>query len=127
MNHSLLVALGGALGSFARFQLSSYVLRATNDSPMWLGTFTVNVVGCFVVGLISGLAVKQEWFSAEVRLFLLTGLAGGFTTFSALSLESFKLLRGPTWPTALLYVGLSFVVGVALLAVGYSVVPARSG
>lgn len=127
MNHSLLVALGGALGSLARFQLSGFVLRSTNDSPFWLGTFTVNVVGCFVVGLISGLIVKQEWFSPDARLFLITGLAGGFTTFSALGVETFTLLRHSAWTTALLYVGLSIVIGFGLLAVGYALIPAKSG
>lgn len=126
MNHSLLVALGGALGSLTRYQLSSFVLRSSNDSPMWLGTFTVNVVGCFVVGLISGLVVKHEWLSPDARLFLLTGVAGGFTTFSAFGVETFTLLRHSAWTTALTYVGLSVAVGIGLLAVGYSLIPAKT-
>lgn len=126
MNHSLLVALGGAIGSLARYQLSGLVLRTTNSSPLWLGTFTVNVVGCFVVGLISGLIVKHEWFSPDVRMFLLTGMAGGFTTFSAFGVETFNMLHRSHWTMALTYVGLSITVGIGLLAAGYSLIPSKA-
>ena len=58
-----------------------------------IGTFIVNVLGCLFVGVLGGLVVKYEFLSADARLFLFTGTAGGFTTFSAFGLETFYLLR----------------------------------
>ncbi len=82
MKGILLVALGGAVGSVARFKLSGYVLHHTIDWRFPAGTFAVNVLGCLVAGILAGLAEKYEFFSADIRLLLFTGLLGGFTTFS---------------------------------------------
>jgi CrcB protein len=89
----LLVALGGALGSVARFKLSGYVLHHTIDWRFPAGTFAVNVLGCLVAGLLAGLAEKYAFLSTEARLLLFTGILGGFTTFSAFGLETMYLLR----------------------------------
>jgi CrcB protein len=93
MNALLLVALGGAVGSVTRFKLSGLVLHHTVDWKFPAGTFVVNVVGCLVAGVLAGLAEKHDFFSPEARLFLFTGLLGGFTTFSAFGLETMYLLR----------------------------------
>ena len=85
-----------------------------------LGTFIVNVLGCLFVGLLGGLVVKHDLLSAEVRLFLFTGIAGGFTTFSAFGLETFYLLRKGEIAIAAAYVILSVIVGVLVLWVGFS-------
>src|SRR5699024_418965 len=89
----ILVALGGGLGSVARYGISSIWLARAGDWRFPAGTFVVNVVGCLVIGVLGALAVKQHVFSPEVRLFLFTGLMGGFTTFSSFGLETFCLLR----------------------------------
>jgi CrcB protein len=88
----LLIAIGGALGSVARYLLSSFVLRASG-SLLGVGTFAVNVVGCVVFGVIAGLAERRFVFGADARAFLLIGLLGGFTTFSSFAFESVQLLR----------------------------------
>lgn len=93
MKALLLVALGGGLGSVARYTLGGWVLHHTIDWRFPLGTFVVNVLGCFVAGLLAALAERYEFFPPEARLFLFTGLLGGFTTFSAFSLETMFLLR----------------------------------
>lgn len=93
MKAVLLVALGGALGSVARFKLSGYVLHHTIDWRFPAGTFAVNVLGCLVAGLLAGLAEKYAFLSTEARLLLFTGILGGFTTFSAFGLETMYLLR----------------------------------
>lgn len=93
MKSVLFVALGGALGSVARFKLSGLVLHHTIEWKFPLGTFLINVLGCCVIGLLAGLSVKDDLFSPEARLFLFTGICGGFTTFSAFGLETFYLLR----------------------------------
>ena len=81
------------MGSVARYLLSGWVLhRAAGWQFPW-GTFMVNVLGCLAVGLLGGLVVKHDFFAPATRLFLFTGIAGGFTTFSAFGLETFYLLR----------------------------------
>ena len=93
MKAILLVAFGGALGSVARFKLSGYVLQHTIDWRFPAGTFTVNVVGCLIAGVLAGMAEKHDFFTADTRLLLFTGILGGFTTFSAFGLETLFLLK----------------------------------
>ena len=88
----LLIAIGGALGSVARYLLSTLVLRATG-TLFPLGTFVVNAIGCFAFGLIAGAADQRLALSPEARAFLLIGILGGFTTFSSYAYESFALVR----------------------------------
>lgn len=111
----LLVGLGGALGAIARYLLSGYVLHHSTDWKFPLPTFLVNVLGCLVAGLLAGFAVKQDWFSEQHRLFLFTGILGGFTTFSAFGVETVHLLRHGHVGITALYVGLSVVVGIGAL------------
>ncbi|HET7669795.1 MAG TPA: fluoride efflux transporter CrcB [Burkholderiales bacterium] len=122
----LLVALGGGLGSIARHLLSGWVLHRAVAQPFPAGTFLVNIIGCFAVGLLAGLAVKHEFFSASTRLFLFTGIAGGFTTFSAFGLETFHLLRKGDLGIAAGYVTLSVLVGLLVVWVGFVAIPQRS-
>ena len=97
----ILVALGGALGALARWKLGGIVLHHTANWRFPLGTFVVNVVGCLVAGVLAGLVIKRDLFSADARLFLFTGLLGGFTTFSAFGVETASLLRRKDYATAL--------------------------
>jgi CrcB protein len=126
MRALLLVAVGGAFGSAARFQISSWVLHHTVSWRFPIGTFAVNVVGCLLAGSLGGLMAKQSAFSMDVRLLLLTGVLGGFTTFSAFGLETFYLLKRGEIGIALSYVLLSIVAGLAGVWLGYSLVPARA-
>lgn len=89
----LLVALGGAFGSVARFKMSGWILHHTIDWRFPAGTFAVNVLGCLVAGILAGIASKHDMLSPETRLLLFTGLLGGFTTFSAFGLETMLLLK----------------------------------
>ena len=118
MQSLLLVAAGGALGSVARFLLSGLVLRQVPDWRFPLGTFTVNVVGCLVAGILAGLAERNSLFTPQVRLLLFTGVLGGFTTFSAFGVETMFLLRRGDFAIASANVVLSVVVGLAALALG---------
>jgi CrcB protein len=86
-------------------------------------TFTVNVLGCLIAGILFATAAKHEVFSPNLRLFLFTGLLGGFTTFSAFGLETVHLLkRGDVW-VAIAYVLLSVVVGISAIALAYRLMP----
>jgi CrcB protein len=114
----LLVALGGALGSVARFSLSGYILHHTINWKFPAGTFTVNVVGCLVAGLLAGLAEKHDLLSADARLFLFTGILGGFTTFSAFGMETMFLVRRGELLVAGANIVLSVVAGLIALWLG---------
>ena len=118
MNNILMVGLGGFVGSVARYKLGGWLLHLTTQGRFPYGTFAVNVLGCLVAGVLAGLVERHGLFSAEVRLFLFTGLLGGFTTFSAFGLETtFLLRRGEAWVAAG-YVGASVLLGIAACWLG---------
>lgn len=92
----LLLALAGALGTLARYGLTMFVHRFENLSFPW-GTLVVNVVGCFVAGLVWTLFESKWPVSAETRTVVLVGFMGAFTTFSAFILETGELVRSSEW------------------------------
>ena len=119
-----MVGLGGFAGAVARYVLGGWVLHQTLGAKFPWSTFAVNIVGCLIMGLLSGLAERLEWFTPQARLLLLTGLLGGFTTFSAFGLETVYLLRrGEIW-TALIYAAGSVMICVATVWVGLKAVEA---
>ncbi|HEY5758784.1 MAG TPA: fluoride efflux transporter CrcB [Steroidobacter sp.] len=121
MNQILLVALGGAIGSVARFKMSGWVLHQTPNWRFPAGTLAVNLIGCLIAGLLAGLAVKQDVFTPEARVFLFTGLLGGFTTFSAFGLETLLLLKRGETGVAVANVVVSVVVGLLVAWLGYEI------
>lgn len=124
MTQLLLVALGGALGAIARWKVGGLILQSTANWKFPLGTFLVNVIGCLVAGVLAGLVIKRDLFTADARLFLFTGLLGGFTTFSAFGVETVLLLRRGEIGVALAYAGLSVFAGIAGLWLGLAAVRA---
>ena len=126
MKALLLVALGGAVGSMARFKLSGWVLHHAIDWRFPLGTFTVNVAGCFLAGVLAALAEEHDLLSPDARVLLFTGLLGGFTTFSAFGLETMFLIKRGEWFVAGLNVVLSVAAGLVALWFGLSVVPPKT-
>ena len=124
MKAMLLVALGGALGSVARYQLSGLVMQHAAGWRFPAGTFAVNVLGCLAAGVLAGLAEKHAIFSSDARVFLFAGLLGGFTTFSAFGLETMQLLKRGDVAVALANVVLSVVAGLLELWLGLSAVRA---
>jgi CrcB protein len=111
MNIYLLVALGGAMGSVARHWLGNVVSEPVNQLFPW-GTFWVNVSGCLLIGFLATLTSpgSRHLASNEMRIFLLTGICGGYTTFSAFGLQTVNLMRGGDWTRAGVYVLGSVVV-----------------
>ena len=93
MKPMLIAGLGGFLGAVARYKLGGFVLHHSANSKFPLSTFAVNVLGCLAAGILAGMVIKHDSFSPNVRLFLFTGLLGGFTTFSAFGLDTFYLLQ----------------------------------
>jgi fluoride exporter len=114
----LLIGAGGFLGSIARYLLSKSVQQLFLSSFPF-GTFIVNSTGCFLIGIIFGLAEKGTWMIPEYRLFLTVGLCGGFTTFSTFAFEGFTLLRDGQFFYFVLYSALSVLAGLAFLYFGH--------
>ena len=106
----LLAGAGGFLGTVARF-LTSRFFTVYYPSTFPYGTFIVNIVGCFLIGLIFGIAEKGSFMSAEWRLFLTIGVCGGFTTFSAFAAENLSMLRDSDFFHFFLYTGSSILIG----------------
>ncbi len=116
----LLVALGGATGSVARYLVSLWAIEHLGVAFPW-GTLAVNVVGSACIGLAGGFGL-----GGELRLLLVTGLLGGFTTFSAFSLET-GLLWERDWRLAAAYVLASLAFGLAAFALCYGLAKKISG
>jgi len=116
----LLIAVGGAIGSVARYLLSSFVLRVTG-TLFPLGTFVVNAIGCFVFGLIAGAADQRIPLSPHARAFLLIGIIGGFTTFSSYEYESFALIRDGQMLWAAINLVAQVVIGLITMLVGFAI------
>ena len=118
MNGFFLVALGGAIGAAGRYGAGLAATRLLPGAWPW-GTFFVNVTGSFAMGLVVGwLALKGADSGQGTKLFLATGVLGGFTTFSAFSLEVVEMLRDDAMARAAGYAGASVGVGVAALFLG---------
>lgn len=120
MKAILLVAIGGAVGSVARYKMSGYVLQHAIDWRFPAGTLAVNVIGCMGAGLLAGLAGRHDLLSPDARALLFTGLLGGFTTFSAFGLETMLLLKRGELLVAGANILLSVALGLAALWLGMS-------
>jgi len=114
----LLIAVGGAIGSTARYVFSQLVQHATG-TLFPIGTFAVNCVGCLVFGAIAGAAEQRVQMAPELRLFLLVGVLGGFTTFSSYAFESVSLMRDGQFAAAFVNVVGQVVAGLVGLWAGY--------
>ncbi len=117
----ILIALGGAIGSVCRYGLSTVVQRST--SPFFpYGTFTVNVTGCLVFGIIMGAARERFVLGPTERAFLLIGVLGGYTTFSTFTYETFALLQDGELVRAVVNAFGQLVCGLVALWAGYAFV-----
>lgn len=117
MQHYLAIALGGALGSVLRFAMNEAVSARFGRAFPW-GTLSINVIGSFLIGLLAVILVERLEVSPAVRLGLMVGVLGGFTTFSSFSLEVVQLMQNGAFLRALLYVVASVTVCVLAAAAG---------
>lgn len=126
----LIVAIGGAIGSTGRYLLGPLTAKwwahlqwPFNEWP--LGTFIANVSGGLIMGIVMGMVLgpwKGGPDTERLRLFLATGILGGYTTFSSFSLEVFQMLERRAYALAGLYAGLSFVLSVTAVAIGFLII-----
>lgn len=120
MKSLLLVFLGGGIGSSLRYWIGKYLNSYEFGIPY--GTFAANILGSILIGIILGLAAKNESLSQNTVLFLATGFCGGFTTFSAFAYENHIFLKTGDFMTFALYTIASFVLGFAAVFFGMWVV-----
>ena len=114
----LLAALGGAVGTVARYLTVTTALQLLGPGYPW-GTLSVNVVGCFLMGLIVSWIGTHMDGSADLRVLLATGFLGGFTTFSAFSLDFLQLMERKATGLALGYAGASVVLSIVAVYAGF--------
>ncbi|MEI2738476.1 MAG: fluoride efflux transporter CrcB [Chitinophagaceae bacterium] len=116
----LLVGLGGGIGSIARYLCQRWFAATYLHSFPW-GTFAVNVVGCFLIGLFWGLSFKSFDSNESWKLFLMPGLCGGFTTFSAFTLEGIGLIKEQKLALFFSYVAASVALGLLATYIGMKI------
>ena len=112
----ILVGVGGGIGSIFRYLISRIIPFSQGHFP-W-ATFIVNIAGCLIIGLLIGIAVKHQSSAENIRLLLVAGFCGGFTTFSTFSLENVYLYQSGNYLTLALYISLSVVIGFAAVFLG---------
>ncbi|MCV9942603.1 MULTISPECIES: fluoride efflux transporter CrcB [unclassified Rhizobium] len=123
MIQALLVAVGGAIGSLLRYYVGQWALRLMGPSFPW-GTLAVNVVGCFLIGVFAELIARKFNASVELRLLLITGFLGGFTTFSAFSLDAISLFERGEAVAGSIYIAASVGLSMAAVIAGLAVMRA---
>lgn len=114
------VGLGGCIGSILRYLVNIGIARLLPQMVFPWATFIVNMLGCFLIGFLAGYGANRQLL-APAKLFMITGILGGFTTFSAFGLESFLLLKSEQWLIALANIVIQVILGVLLVYVGNKV------
>jgi fluoride exporter len=113
----MIVGTGSFAGGVMRYLAGIYMQRLT-QSVYPYGTLSVNIIGCLLIGLFYGMAEKGNLLTPEWRIFLTTGLCGGFTTFSTFSHDALSLMNDRGIYTALVYVGISIFIGILFTFLG---------
>ena len=121
IRHLLLVGMGGAAGSIARYLCQRWVSANFQHSFPW-GTFLVNFAGCLLIGILWGISLKSFERNEQLKLLLMVGFCGGYTTFSAFTLEGIGLLKENRIGLFILYTGGSVIAGLLATYVGMKLI-----
>jgi fluoride exporter len=113
----LYVITGSSVGGVARY-LSQQFVQKHYPSSIPFGTMAVNIIGCFIIGMVYGVGEKGEVLSPEMRILLATGFCGGFTTFSSFAFENMKLMQDGEYFYMAFYVAASVVLGFLAVYLG---------
>ncbi len=112
------VGIGGFIGALARFYLSAAIDKAAGSDFSFVGTLTVNLIGCFAIGVLWMLTLKTQTLSPVMQRFLITGLLGSLTTFSTFALDSLNLLQSGRVGAATLNITVNILAGLLLVWLG---------
>ncbi|MBK7030450.1 MAG: fluoride efflux transporter CrcB [Bacteroidales bacterium] len=117
----LIVGLGGFIGSVLRYLAGVYFQTQNLPSFPW-ATFSVNIIGSLLIGIIYGISERTDSLPADLRLFLAVGICGGFTTFSSFTNDAFLLMQGREWLKLSLYAGVSVFLGLLAVILGRNLI-----
>lgn len=115
------IGIGSCTGGISRYLLSKYVQNMTS-SGFPIGTFMVNIIGCFIIGLLYGLFDCGNLMNTNLKLFLTVGFCGGFTTFSTFMGDNFQLIKAGNFFYCSVYMAASIICGYLFLFLGYSLI-----
>ena len=118
---SLIIGLGGFIGTTLRFLLSSSIEKSFATS-FPIGTILVNLIGCFLIGLLSGYFTQKLGDQTQLFFFLTIGVLGGFTTFSAIAMDSQVFIENGEYLKMLTYISVQAILGIALCLIGYNII-----
>jgi len=121
LKNILLVLVGSAAGGSMRY-ITSLMIQSKNNTQFPWGTFLINIIGCFVIGMVYAMAARNATTGSDIKLLLATGFCGGFTTFSAFAFENLELFKSGMHMTALMYVILSVTLGILAVVIGASLI-----
>lgn len=116
----LFAGLGGFIGSAGRYLIGGWVHGLMPMTSFPIGTLVVNVSGCLAIGLLGGLIEVRQLFGPDLRVFLLIGILGGFTTFSSFAYETLALTRDAEFARALLNIAAQMILGLGAAWLGYA-------
>lgn len=120
LKEMMIAGAGGFIGTCGRYAVSRLTVTWA-VAPFPMGTFAVNMLGCLLIGVLAGLAERGGVISQNASLLLITGVCGGFTTFSTFSNEMFAMIQLRQYMTCGIYFVLSVVIGVSLVWAGRSI------
>ncbi len=118
MNKIILVGVGGFIGAALRYLIGGYVQNLTQSIAFPYGTLVVNITGCFLIGILSQLVEFHAGLTAEMRILLMVGLLGSFTTYSTFSNETINLLQDQRIFLALTNIGTHIILGLSAVLIG---------
>ena len=121
INTSLIIGLGGFIGTIFRFLISSLIEKSFATS-FPIGTLLVNLIGCFLIGLVSGYFTQKMGDQTQLFFFLTIGILGGFTTFSAIAIDSQLFIENGEILKMLFYITTQTILGITLCLIGYNLI-----
>ena len=118
----LFVGIGGGIGSIMRFLTSRFMARLVAAQWLFLGTLAANLIGCFLIGILSGWMLSHMPDNQPFRLLFIVGFCGGYTTFSTFAFENYRLIEMNQWGILLIYLTVSVVLGIIAVWLGMKIV-----